>query len=179
MRKRFLMTSISIAILAGCSVIHGPAAESRAALPPRSTNVGFNQIDGFVTLAIDGRGNFVSLKSTASAPALGTTQEARDAAITVATMRARTNIADFLSSGIQSRQALSNITKATDGGNTYARQVVEKISDDSAALLRGSYISRQSIDDGIAHAEITVTRISVDAAENLSAAMQSGLFPTH
>ena len=108
--------------------------------------------------------------------ALADTPAAREAAINVATARAKRNIVEFLANDLKESQTVSNIAKAADSDKSYAQEVAERISIQSQAIIRGSFVSKQSLEDGVASVEVSVTRSSVDAAIDLANAMKHGGF---
>lgn len=160
--KKIIFAAALTALMIGCSST-SPKHGSKGG----DAEMGFNLPNGSLLLVVDGDGEFVSIKSSASAQVLSDTPAGKEASVTVAKARAKRNIAEFMSDQIKSSDVISQISNATQDDNTYAQHVAEKISTNSQALLRGAYVSKQSIEDDTLLVEVTITQASVSGSKSL------------
>ncbi len=160
--KKIIFTMALTALIIGCS-----STSSKHGGKDGDAEIGFNMPNGSLILVVDGDGEFVSIKSSASAQVLSDTPAGKEAAVTVAKARAKRNIAEFMSDQIKSSDVISLIANATQNENTYAQHVAEKIITNSQALLRGAYVSKQSIEDDALLVEISITQVSVTGSKSL------------
>lgn len=158
--KKILFVVGLIVALAGCS---SPGPKRQAA----DAEMGFNMPNGSLTLVIDGDGNFVSAKSVASAQVLSNTLAGKEAAVTVASSRAKRTLAEFMNNEITSSNVVDQVANATNTDNTYAQEVTEKINANSQALLRGAYISKQTLEGDTVFVEVTITNMSIRGSESM------------
>lgn len=176
------LAAATCAAIAACLIASGcssapPKVASAKHHHRRPVDATFDQPNGSIKLSFDADGNFTALKSTSVAPILADTAAGDQAAITVAAAQAKRNIAEFLSNEIHSTKTITNLAKASDAGNSYAQEVTDRIGDNATALLRGAYISKQTLDQDTAKVEISITRETVNAAMDLAHAMRHGGFP--
>jgi len=164
--SRFIVVLSLMFMIAGCST----TTENQGG-KGRDTEIGFNLPNGSLLLVVDGDGNFVSVKSSGAAQVLSDDPSAKEAAVTVATARAKRTLAEFMSDQLSSSNAINQIVHATGEGDTYAQDVVEKIRTNSQALLRGAYTSRQSMEGDVALVEVTISRTSVSGSRSLRSQM--------
>jgi len=154
--KKILIVASLIAALSGCATTGGSG----------ETEMGFQRPNGNLTLTVDGNGNFVSIKTIATAEVLSDTAAGKEAAVAVAIARGKRNLSEFMSDGIKSDTSIEQIANATHEDNKYAQNVSEKISTNSQALLRGVYLSKQSLEGSTVTVELTVTVQSVKGADS-------------
>ncbi len=159
--KRFVFIIAWSLIVAGCST---PKVDQNR---PFVSEIGFDMPNGALTLTIDSEGNFVSAKTFATAQVLDDTPAAHEAAVIAAQSRAKRTLAEFMSDHIRSNNSVNQIVNATNESKTYAQEVAEKISTNAQALLRGVYVSKQSLTENTILVELTVTRESIQGARNL------------
>ena len=133
----------------------------------RDTEVSFQQPNGGLTLVVDSEGNLVSVKAIATAEVLSDSAAGKEAAVTVASSRAKRTLTEFINNDIKSSNVIDSVAKATNENNTYAQNVTEKINVNAQAILRGAYISKQTLENGTAMVELTVTRASINGAQSL------------
>ena len=109
MMKRLMSMGLAAAfLLAGCSSTQQP---NDAAAAQRTALAEFIAPSGKIAVEFDTKGNWLSLTAVATAAVTGTSQEAREQAASVASLRARRNIAEFMSAEINSRRSVSVITR--------------------------------------------------------------------
>lgn len=158
MKKIALIAALSVSLI-GCS--------STAKNKWQGGEVGFTMPDGALTIIINDQGQFISAKSTASAQVLSNTPAAAEAAVTVATARAKRSIAQFISEDIKSSNAVNQIADATNESTSFGQHVAEQINTNSRALLRGAYISSQQMQGDVMFVEITISQKSISGSQSL------------
>ena len=97
---------ILIFLIAGCSQkqktrVEGQVEESKI------VSVQFERPLGIATIEFDEEGRFVSMTAKASAPLSGNNAEGVEQAITVATLRAKRNISEFIETELSSSRTLN------------------------------------------------------------------------
>jgi hypothetical protein len=163
--KKSIVIAALICALAGCT------SASRKPEGAETSSIGFDLPNGSLTLVVDGSGNFVSAKTSASAQVLNDTPAGHEAAVTVATSRAKRTLAEFMTDQVKSNNSIDQIAHATSEGNTYAQEVAEKISTSANSLLRGVYVSKQHLEDNTMMVEMTVTKQSIQGSRTLRTQM--------
>jgi hypothetical protein len=113
---------------------------------------------GEIKVVYNKSGEFESLISTATAKVMSELPSAKDEAVTVATVKARRQISEFLKTEVDSERFVSTITKsiqesdAVGGSNMssvnakIATEVKETIKQKSESLLKGTYVESESHD---------------------------------
>lgn len=113
---------------------------------------------GEIKVVYNKSGEFESLISTATAKVTSELQSAKDEAVTVATVKARRQISEFLKTEVDSERFVSTITKsiqesdAVGGSNMssvnakIATEVKETVKQKSESLLKGTYVESESYD---------------------------------
>ena len=77
----------------------------------------FSKPNGKVDIVFDSKGNWESISATAAGGISANTYEAREQATTIATMRAKRNIASFLSTELSSTKTLVVVSKTLQKAN--------------------------------------------------------------
>lgn len=156
---------------------------------------------GALKLVIDDKGDWIKITANGGATVTGDSPRAKEAAIQVATLRAKKVIAEFMNNGIRSEQTMKSIAHAyskstgkqgssqksssseeddlatssvdsdNDESNKFARSSVERISASSQAMLRGAYVSARSVEGDRAVVEVTASRVTIEAAKKIQRAM--------
>jgi len=170
MKSRTSVVAMLACVLAvaGCSIMDPKPGDKDG------TDAGVTQDFGTVSLTVDAKGRFVNLRTDAVAQVREDSPAGKEAAMTVAAARARRNIVEFLTMELKSNEAISTFAKETHQGSEHAQEVLEKISENAQGILRGAYISRQSLDNDAARVEMTVSRNSMRAALAVRQQMHSG-----
>jgi uncharacterized protein YceK len=158
--KKILLVVGLITAMAGCGTLGSKNSGSEA-------EMAFNMPNGSLTLKVDANGEFVSAKTIATAEVLSNTSAGKEAAITVATGRAKRTLAAFMSNDIKATDTVNQIANATNTDDTYAQEVVEKINVNAQALLRGAYVSKQTLEGDTVFVEVTVTSASIKGSRSL------------
>jgi hypothetical protein len=136
-----------VMVLAGCSTTH----------TPRSERAEFR--GGAISISYSKDGEFQSLRSKATAKVTSNLPSALDEAITVATLRARRQIVEFLKIEIESDQfikVLTNSSQKSDQANSVrdlstvrsdiGYSVREDLRQKSKGFVQGSYIVSEEFD---------------------------------
>ena len=113
-----------------------------------------------ITISYNNNGDFESLASKAVAKVNSNTPNGRDEAVTIATVRARRNIAEFINTDVQSerfietvssndnKSDLSSVSSKAKDHSKIAYKVRESILQKSNAILRGTYVESEIFDEG-------------------------------
>lgn len=142
------------------------------------------EVDG-VLITYDGNGDWVKLITSGSAPIHDSSAHAVAEATKVASMHAKQSLADFINNDFTSRKT-SN-TNSTSKIHTGPKDkdsdeihdndvqtlttVMEQIRDNSAAVLRGVYITSRNVTEDAVSIEITATKQSISASHAIRNAM--------
>lgn len=124
---------------------------------------------GGITVTYKKSGEFESLSSAASAPVVSDLPSAKDEAVTVATLRARRQISEFLNTDISSEKFTETVTSSLQQSSEIvgtqdktvttkiAIQLRESIKQKSTAILRGSVVKSQIYDPQKKTVTVTVS----------------------
>jgi hypothetical protein len=74
--------------------------------------VEFLEANGPLTLTFDDKGNWISIKSSATAPLVNNAPEGVEIAFKTATMRAKRNLTEFMSNDVKSTKSVQTISKS-------------------------------------------------------------------
>ncbi len=102
-------------------------------------------ISNSMEIQFDDQGNFLNLTSTASSPITINLPNSKDTAIISATLKARSNISEFLSSDISSESFVNKLSNSFN--ENMATKVSENISSKSTSILKGTFVSSTIFDD--------------------------------
>lgn len=204
MRSILVVTLIAAGVM-GCSSV--PKTEdafrtpqSSIKAPTRVANTTFQETNGVVNLAFDEKGNWVALSTTGTAELNGNSVVAQENAISVAAMRAKRNISEFLNNSMKSTKTVEGVAKShqktltrnnpdseTDDATTrkndeisetsrqFAQTVNEKIVDSSNAILKGVRITSQQITGDRAVVMLEVSQQSMAAAKSIQHRMTGAM----
>lgn len=183
-------------------IMNPPAVKESVALISESA---FQESSGTLTLAFDAKGNWLKLVAKGTAEIGSQNSAARDSALMIATMRAKRTVAEFLSSDLKSSKTLHSLAKSyaksfssvgnpkTQSGDSealpddavadnpstqaedFAQSLTERIKENSAAIIRGGYVSYRALEEGRAIVELTVTRESIGITRQISRMMSGGM----
>ena len=109
MKKSFLIAS---AIFLGLTACSSTPKNPVDATPGRTADVEFLEQNGPLTLTFDDKGNWLSIKSSATAPLVNNAPEGVEIAFKTATMRAKRNLTEFLSNDVKSTKSVQTISKS-------------------------------------------------------------------
>ncbi len=115
-KRRFLalvFVSAGLGLLVGCSG-KGSGDTNQA---NQLAAADFAKQNGKVTLTFDSKGQWESISSIAMAAVSTNSAEGREQAVTIATLRARRNIAEFLSTDINSSRSLVVVSRTLQKAN--------------------------------------------------------------
>ena len=147
--KLFLCTLLSAFILVGCS-----STSKKEEIGSASSEF----VGGGITLVYSKKGQLIRVSSTATANASGKLQHSVDQAVAVATLKARRQIAEFISTEVTSNRFVSTISRdlqgSTDDGVDLSKQgatniaieLRESIRQRSSQLLRGTAVEKEMYD---------------------------------
>jgi hypothetical protein len=120
------------------------------------TSVSSEFIGGDLKITYDKNGEFESISSKATAQVSNTLPNAKDQAVTIATLKARRQISEFLKVDIQSERFLVTISKSLQetnmtnqmGDNKEGAKIAynlrESIRQRSSSILQGTYLQSES-----------------------------------
>lgn len=124
---------------------------------------------GGITVTYKKSGEFDSLSSVATAPVVSDLPSAKDEAVTVATLRARRQISEFLNTDISSEKFTETVTTSLQQSSEIvgtqdktvttkiATQLRESIKQKSNVILRGSVVESQIYDPQKKTVTVTVS----------------------
>ena len=163
MFKRILLSAMIVSITA-CSTVKPKEDEIITA-----DAVKFAQDFGKVEVSFNDKGDWESIKSTASSFVPMEHDAALEQGMNVATMRAKRNIVEFLQSDLRSKKTTDTMTKALaqniseddvkskQKAANIATEIVEKISVEGNGLIRGAFVSKREITPDAKNVSVTVT----------------------
>ena len=105
----FAAVAVMVLGLAACS---STPKNPTDATPGRTADVEFLEANGPLTLTFDDKGNWVSIKSSATAPLVNNAPEGVEIAFKTATMRAKRNLTEFMSNDVKSTKSVQTISKS-------------------------------------------------------------------
>lgn len=170
MNYKVLATALLAASITGCSTTDKETGVVTVDSPLEATPViktseaKFVEQNGTITIEFTETGEFVSLKSSGTSPLNFNNANAIEEAMMVATMRAKRNVAEFLSNDIRSVKVSKNISDVVmndtviatndeessekrNRANSVAFKVTETIKDRSDVLLHGLMVVNRNVDN--------------------------------
>lgn len=170
MNYKVLATALLAASITGCSTTDKETGVVTVDSPLEATPViktseaKFVEQNGTITIEFTETGEFVSLKSSGTSPLNFNNANAIEEAMMVATMRAKRNVAEFLSNDIRSVKVSKNISDVVmndtviatndeessekrNRANNVAFKVTETIKDRSDVLLHGLMVVNRNVDN--------------------------------
>jgi hypothetical protein len=109
MKKFLLVLSVVVFGLVACNSTPKNPID---ATPGRTADVEFLEANGPLTLTFDDKGNWVSIKSSATAPLVNNAPEGVEIAFKTATMRAKRNLTEFMANDVKSTKSVQTISKS-------------------------------------------------------------------
>lgn len=109
MKKSLLVLS---AVVFGLVACNSTPKNPIDATPGRTADVEFLEANGPLTLTFDDKGNWVSIKSSATAPLVNNAPEGVEIAFKTATMRAKRNLTEFMANDVKSTKSVQTISKS-------------------------------------------------------------------
>jgi len=116
MKTKVILAVAISTLLVGCatkqeSVRVLPKESALEAKPDiKTAEVTFHEKNGTLILEFDEQGSWVRIKTSGTSPVEFNHANAREQAFTIATMRAKRNLVEFLSNDVKSQKAVSNIS---------------------------------------------------------------------
>lgn len=192
--KKTLVVLMVASALTGCSTMNSmnPFKDTppAGAVSLKQHEAEFIKKYGTLKVKFDDSGNFVELTSTGMAYVESDSPAGKTGALNLASMRAKNNVAEFIKTDISSKKFANVITKSVQGdgtqkadqadtiemekGSVIAGQIREQITEQSSAILRGTTVTKRNVDmdTGVVSVEITISRLSILSANNLSNVME-------
>jgi len=145
--KKLLPALFSVTLLFGCSTTS-----------KKDSSVSSEFLGGNLKITYTKSGEFESLSSISSVKVTSDLPSAKEEAVSIATVRARRQIAEFLNTEVNSERFVSTVTKTlqdsetTSGTNSttlnskIANEVKETIRQRSNALLKGTFVESEVYD---------------------------------
>lgn len=122
---------------------------------------------GKVEVSIKGK-DWVSIKSTGSAPILIKDEDGIEQAMNVATLRAKANIIEFINSEVSSSKTFDSSLSSKAESKEISQKVLEKISQDAKGLIKYSYVIERQVKDDYVRVVILVSKDLSQLKINLS-----------
>ena len=157
--KNFAVVFSTIFLLAGCS--------STAEKPPKRTESEF--MGGGITLVYSSKGVLTGIVSTATAPVIGNLPSSIDLAVSVATLKARRQIAEFIQVEVSSDRFMTTVSKdlqQSDNVNDTENQqvtteIVNQLRDNirqrSNQIMRGTVVEKEDFNSMTKTVTVTVS----------------------
>lgn len=145
--KKLLLALFSVTLLFGCS-----------STPKKDGSVSSEFLGGNLKISYTKSGEFESLSSISSVKVTSDLPSAKEEAVSIATVRARRQIAEFLNTEVNSERFVSTVTKTLQDSETasgtnsmtlntkIANEVKETIRQRSNALLKGTFVESEVYD---------------------------------
>ena len=191
--KNVLIVTVIALFISGCSSNKPPVQNVTPEVHQETI--------GSVHITFDDTGNWIKLVSTGVAPTHNQSAQAISEASKIASMRAKQNIAEFMNNDVRSDKTVEVVTKsvkhASSGSDKNAHEnnvldnpadsvktddeiriltsVVERIRDSSNAILRGVQTTAQTVTNDQVEVEVSVSRQTISASQNLRASMNGTL----
>lgn len=162
MNKRIFITSLLALSLAACSTTKVADDD----LTKEGTK--FVRDFGKVEITFNDKGDWETIKSTATSFVPIENDAGLEQGMNVASMRAKRNIIEFINSDLKSKKTTETITKALaanmkeDGANAERKaadlttQITENIAVEANGILRGAYLTERKITDDGKNVAVTV-----------------------
>jgi hypothetical protein len=144
-------------------------------VPTQNKLLSSDFVGGDLKVTYNKKGEFESISSKATAYVTNNLPNTRDQAVTIATLKARRQIAEFLKTEVQSERFLVTISKSIQDTETLnqagdnkesakiAYNVRESIRQRSSAILQGTYLQSESFNPDT---KIVTVVISAGTKEN-------------
>ena len=174
--KRVLLVVLISGLLSACSTTKISETD-----PLSKDAVKYTQEFGKVEVTFTDKGDWESLKSTATAAIPLSDTAALEQAMNLATMRAKRNIVEFMQTDLQSSKAAETITnalakdvsaddnKTRERAGNIATKIQEKIAVEANGIVKGVYIVDRKIssDKSMAVVTVEVSKKSMRAAQQV------------
>lgn len=182
MNKLILVAAMAAALSAcGTTGKHDITEESAYS----SSAQQYTQDFGKVEVTFDDKGNWISIKSSATSNTPISVDAGLEQGMNVATMRAKRNIVEFMQTDLQSSKTTDTLTKslaksvAQDDEASHqraanlAQEIQEKIAVNANGILKGVYVTDRKVspDHRMVSVTVQVDKRSMRAAQQIRQAM--------
>ena len=137
--KHFFLSFLLASLLFGCSTTD-----------KKDGVVSSEFLGGNLKITYTKSGDFESLSSIASVKVTSELPSAKEEAVTIATVRARRQISEFLNAEVNSERFVASVTITGDNSTTLnskiANEVKETIRQKSSTLLKGTFVESEVYD---------------------------------
>jgi hypothetical protein len=182
--KKLILVAAIAATMAGCSSLGNKNADLE---PVSKEAIKYTQDFGKVEVTFTDKGDWESLKSSATAAVPLTDEGALEQAMNVATMRAKRNIVEFIKTDLQSKKTTEIMTNAlgkdvvADDAKTKERaghittKIQENIAVEASGIVSGVYILERKVtnDQKMVVVTLQVDKRSMRAARQIGVAIGS------
>lgn len=142
-------------LLIALIILSTQACKSAHKIP--NTVLKFVESSGKVEVEINRKGEWVKIKSTGAAQIISS--KTLEETMTVATLRAKANLIEFLENEIRSSRSTESVVDS-DSKKGVDPEIVSKISEkiysDASGSLRGAYVSERKISKSQNYAKVTI-----------------------
>ena len=175
---KYLLTLLLVLVVA-CSTAKKESVDSQNKVT--STFQG-----GGIKISYTKDGEFDYLTSTASAPVTSELLSARDEAITLATVKARRQISEFINTEVHSERFIQTVSKSVQEASAdsvtdksikskIAYDVRESIKQKSTAILEGTIVENESYD---ANSRLVIVTVRASKKDAFACLLQRYYLPT-
>ena len=139
----------------------------------------FVEKNGSLIISFNSDGNWEAIKSSATYNILGGNHTSISDAATIASMRAKQNITEFIANDVRTEKTFNGLSKAyseqmADGEEKVGKEGFDaitklqtQITDSSAAILKGVMLVGQQVSGNTVAVTVQVDRKSLKAAKDL------------
>lgn len=178
--KKLILVALLATAVSACSTTKLSEAD-----PVSKEAVKYTQEFGKVEVTFNDKGDWESLKSSATASVPLEDPMALEQAMNLASMRAKRNIVQFMKVDLQSSETTETLTnalakdvtaddqKSRERAGNIASKIQEKIAVQADGILKGAYISDRKVssDNKVVVVTMQVDKRSMRAAQQFRAAM--------
>jgi hypothetical protein len=173
-----IITALFVISLSGCALNKGAKSVENIS----QEAIKYSQDFGKIAVDYTSDGNWIQLKSSATANLPINNEAGIEQAMNVATLRAKRNIIEFIKTDLSSATTTESITKSLmkdissndersqQKASNIATEIVEKITVQSDGVIGGVYVANRSIsqDKQTVSVTVQVDKKSLQAAQSLN-----------
>lgn len=158
-----LMMVVAVSALVGCSTTQLAQDE----LPIKAEFMGGN-----IVVTYDKEGRLERIDSRSTARVVSSLPNAVDESFTVAMLKARNQIAEFMNAEVESERFVDTVfdslqtaqNASTEKNQNIARKVQNNIRQKTTAILKGTFVSKKEFDQSTKTVAVTVSSSEQDIA---------------
>jgi hypothetical protein len=183
--KKLIFIAVIAATLTACGTTRHNTIDDEPAFSGAAQQ--YTQDFGKVEVTFDDKGNWISIKSSATSNVPVDVDAGLEQGMNVAVMRAKRNIVEFINTDLQSQKTTDTLTKSLaksvadndevskQRAANIAQEITEKIAVNANGILKGVYVTDRKVspDHRMVAVTVQVDKNSMRAAKQLRAAFNS------